>query len=153
MADSNFHWRWRRSRLGCFALTEGRGDLTSGRARAVQAEQGKGDLGRPFGARWRFPQGEHSLVTGPAAFRGGASPVSTERAPERKVNSKSRLSELRQLLHRAEQVAGLGQDGILEKRLIGDEGIRGCDSFHRGIEMMEQFVGDAGGDFGAVSPA
>src|SRR5450755_4452529 len=71
MADSNFHWRWRRSRLGCFALTEGRGDLTSGRARAVQAEQGKGDLGRPFGARWRFPQGEHSLVTGPAAFRGG----------------------------------------------------------------------------------
>ena len=47
-------WRWRRLRLRCFVLAEGREDLISGRARAVCAEQEKDDVGRPSGA-WFSP--------------------------------------------------------------------------------------------------
>jgi hypothetical protein len=61
--------------------------------------------------------------------------------------------ELRQLLHRPEQVIRLGQYCILKNRLIGDESIRSGDALHRCIKMMEQLVGDSGSNLRTVSPA
>ncbi len=63
------------------------------------------------------------------------------------------MLEFREFLHGAEQVARCGRMAFSRMRLIADERIGGGDSLHRGIEMMEELVGDAGGNFGAVSPA
>ena len=59
----------------------------------------------------------------------------------------------RQFLHGPKKVRGLRQDGVFQHRVVGDEDVRGGHTAYGGIEMFEELVGDAGGDFGAVSPA
>ena len=48
---------------------------------------------------------------------------------------------------------GLGEDDVFEFGLVGAESVHGGDALDRGVEFVEKFVGDAGGDFGAVAPA
>jgi len=59
----------------------------------------------------------------------------------------------RQFLHGPIKIGDLRQDGVFQQRLVGDEGVGGGHTADGGIEMLEKSVGDAGGDFGAVSPA
>src|SRR5215831_9631063 len=60
-------------------------------------------------------------------------------------------SVLSQFLHGAEGVVHLREDGVFEDGLVGDVGVHGGDTAHGGVELGEQFVGDAGGDFSAVA--
>ena len=66
--------------------------------------------------------------------------------------AESTALERRQVPHGAEDVAGLREDCVFEERLIGDECVGGGDALYRGIEMMEELVGDAGGNLGSISP-
>ena len=58
-----------------------------------------------------------------------------------------------QLVDGSIQVFGLRKNGVLENGLIGHECIHGGYALYRGIQVFEQFVGDAGGDFCSVAPA
>ncbi len=62
-------------------------------------------------------------------------------------------SVLRQFLHHPEQVGDLGQDGILQNWLIGNEGVQGGYAPHGRIQVLEQLIGDARRDLRAVAPA
>lgn len=59
----------------------------------------------------------------------------------------------REFFHCAEEIIGLGEDGIFEYGLVSHEGVDGGDAAHRRIEMVEKLIGNAGGDFRAVTPA
>ena len=50
-------------------------------------------------------------------------------------------------------IVGLGQDGVFQHRLVGDEGVHGADAADRRVEIVEELIGDAGGDLCAVAPA
>ena len=50
-------------------------------------------------------------------------------------------------------VACLREDHVFQFRLVGAESVHGSDALYGGVEFFEEFVGDAGGDFGAVAPA
>src|SRR5713226_1221531 len=69
------------------------------------------------------------------------------------VKLKSGFSELRQFLHRPEQIANLGQDGVFENWLVGYKRVSGGNALHWRIQMMEELVSDARRNLGAVSPA
>src|SRR5215470_1847346 len=58
-----------------------------------------------------------------------------------------------QLLDRRSDVVGLRQDDIFQLGLVGAEGIHGSDTLDRRVELVEEFIGDARGDFSAVAPA
>jgi hypothetical protein len=51
-----------------------------------------------------------------------------------------------------EDGVGLGEDGVFQDGLVGDEGVHGADAADGGVEGVEEFVGDAGGDLRAVAP-
>ncbi len=55
--------------------------------------------------------------------------------------------------HGAVEVFGLGEDGVFEHGLVGDEGVHGGDAADGGVEVVEELFADAGGDLGAVAPA
>jgi len=38
---------------------------------------------------------------------------------------------------------GLGKDGVFELGLVGAESVGGGDAFYRGIQLVEEFFGDA----------
>ena len=48
---------------------------------------------------------------------------------------------------------GLREDGVFDDGLVGDEGVHGADAADGGVEGVEEFFADAGGDFRAVAPA
>src|SRR6185369_7357264 len=60
---------------------------------------------------------------------------------------------LTQLKHCLQDVVGLWEDDVLEHRLIGNKSVLSGDAADRRVQVEEQFVGDAGGDFCAVTPA
>lgn len=45
--------------------------------------------------------------------------------------------EFSELFHGAEEIGDLGQDGIFQNGLIGDEGVGGGDPFYRRVEVMK----------------
>ena len=45
----------------------------------------------------------------------------------------------------------LRQDGVFEVRVVGDPGVLGRDPANRGVQILEQLIGDAGGDLRAVA--
>ncbi len=47
---------------------------------------------------------------------------------------------------------GLGEDGVFEDGLVGDEGVHGADAADGGVKGVEELVADAGGDLSAVAP-
>ena len=49
-------------------------------------------------------------------------------------------------------MGGLRQDDVFERGIVGAEGVHGGDAFYRGVEFFKEFIGDARGDFGAVTP-
>jgi hypothetical protein len=57
-----------------------------------------------------------------------------------------------QLHDPAIDVLGLRQDDVFEDGLVGNEGVHGSDALDRRVEIVEQLVGDAGCNLGAVSP-
>ena len=74
-----------------------------------------------------------------------------------KVSSRNSLKPMRSILqklfHRRRDVAGLRQDYILELRLVRAEGVHGGNAPDRGVQLLEEFVGDARRDFSAIAPA
>jgi hypothetical protein len=92
--------------------------------------------------KWQKSRG---LRGGNDAYYEGGMPALPNRACENLV--------LRQLFHGLEQVCGLRQDGIFQVRVVGDEDVHGGNPPNRGIKMLEELVGDSGGDFRAISPA
>src|SRR5687768_1365135 len=50
---------------------------------------------------------------------------------------------------RLEDVGRAGKDRFFEHRRIGDRAVEGGHARDRGVEMLEQFLRDAGGDLGA----
>jgi hypothetical protein len=56
-----------------------------------------------------------------------------------------------QAFHLCDQIFHLRQDLVFHLRLIGDPGIQGGYAADGGVQAVEQFVGDAGGDFGGVA--
>src|SRR6185437_13694455 len=60
---------------------------------------------------------------------------------------------LRQILHCAVKILGLGQNRVFEHRLIRAEGVHGSDPPHRRIEPVEKLLADARRDLRAVTPA
>ena len=61
--------------------------------------------------------------------------------------------KLSQTLHRLIQIFRLRQNHIFQQRLIRDKSISRGDSPNGSIQVIEQFVGDARGDFCSVAPA
>ncbi len=55
--------------------------------------------------------------------------------------------------HGAVEVFGLGEDGVFEEGLVGDEGVHGGYAADGGVEGVEELFADAGGDLGSVAPA
>ncbi len=49
-------------------------------------------------------------------------------------------------------VSGCGRMASSSNGLVGDEGIHGTDATDRGVEEVEELVGDARGDLSAVAP-
>src|SRR5580698_5380605 len=107
--------------------------------------------GTSFRWRWLRLRSPWSVSTVGRGQRGlAASPIP---ANQEKVENPNLFLELCQFFHRPKQIARLRQNGVLQNRLIGDEGVSRGNSLYRRIQMMEQLVGNAGCDFGAVSPA
>ena len=69
------------------------------------------------------------------------------------ASTKCPNSILPQLNDRPVQILRLGQDRIFQDRLIGNKGVHRRDPLHRGIEVVEELIGDARGDLRAVAPA
>src|SRR5260370_26656331 len=55
--------------------------------------------------------------------------------------------------HRRKNMLGLRKDNIFELWLVGAESVHGGDALDGGVQFVEKFVGDAGGDFGPETPA
>src|SRR5882724_1038841 len=51
----------------------------------------------------------------------------------------------------ARQVVDLRQDGVLQLRMIAHPGVEGANAAHGRIQAIEKLVGDARGNFGAVT--
>ena len=45
--------------------------------------------------------------------------------------------EFSELFHGAEEIGDLGQDGVFQNGLIGDEGVGGSDPFYRRVKVMK----------------
>src|SRR5665213_565058 len=71
--------------------------------------------------------------------------------PVRKISLT--LLVLCQLQHGPVQVLRLGQNRVLQHRLIGAECIHRCHPPNRSIQPVEQLFTDAGGDLCAIAPA
>src|SRR6266403_3625011 len=63
------------------------------------------------------------------------------------------VSVVQKLAHRRKNMLRLRQDNIFELGLVGAEGVHGGHALDRGVEFFEKFIGNAGGDFGAETPA
>src|SRR5438128_368617 len=50
------------------------------------------------------------------------------------------------------QVLGLRQNFLFQIRVVGDKGIQRADPLYRSIQLAEEFLRDAGSDFGPESP-
>ena len=55
-------------------------------------------------------------------------------------------------LGRVDDVVHLRQDRVFELRMVADPGIQSAYPLHRRIEASEEFIGDTGGQFRAVTP-
>src|SRR5712692_572387 len=64
----------------------------------------------------------------------------------------SDFSVLRQFLHGAEQIIRLRQDGVFENRLVGYKRVGGGDAAHWSVKLIEELIGDAGGNLRAIAP-
>src|SRR5208283_164137 len=51
------------------------------------------------------------------------------------------------------EVVGLGEDGVLELGVVGAKGVPGGDTHDGGVQLGEEFFGNARRDFGAIAPA
>src|SRR6188508_3424845 len=73
-----------------------------------------------------------------------------------KTHSPSKSSSwsliIAQLQNRFQNIRTLRQDRVLEHWRVGDEGVERGHPSHRSVEVFEQFVGNARGDLGPVSP-
>ncbi len=56
-----------------------------------------------------------------------------------------------QLFDGIDQVGSLGQDYVFQIRLVGAEGVHGSDAAHRRVELLKKFIGNARGNFRAVT--
>lgn len=78
------------------------------------------------------------------------------RAFEPRPSGQSFLISYALILHQFQRslfdIVGLRQDEIFDLRCVGDEGVGRSDTFNRGVEVLEQFVRNAGGDLGAIAP-
>ena len=55
-------------------------------------------------------------------------------------------------MNRFEHVVGLRQDGVFDVGRVGHEAIERGHAFDGGVELVEEFVGDARRDLRAVTP-
>src|SRR5260370_19934327 len=74
-----------------------------------------------------------------------------------KVSSRKSLksigSILQKLFHRHSNVAGLGEDYVLQLGLVRAEGVHGCNTSHQRIQLLKEFVRDARRNLRAIAPA
>ena len=62
------------------------------------------------------------------------------------------LSVRQQVVDGGDEGVGLREDRGFELRVVADPGIEGADAADAGVELIEEFVGDADCDFGSVAP-
>jgi hypothetical protein len=58
-----------------------------------------------------------------------------------------RLLVFQELLNGGGEMFGLRKDYVFELGVIGAEGVHGGHALHWGIQLVEEFFGNAGGDF------
>src|SRR5689334_12351533 len=80
------------------------------------------------------------------------SPVTPDRKKSRLYATAGESLERMQLAHGLREVLHLWQDVVLEIGRVGDERVGGCDALHGRVQPGEALIGEAGRDFGTVSP-
>src|SRR5258708_28894009 len=102
---------------------------------------------------WQFTQ---VIGSPPQSDFPGVSTYKYANAPE-KVSPRYSLkpigSILQKPLHRRRNVAGLGQDHILQLGLVRAEGVHSRHTSHRRVQILEKFVRNARRDLRSISPA